>query len=311
MIWLIGAGGMSVDYANVLKAQQKEFLVVGRGSASANIFEEKTKHKVLQGGLSNFLNMSPDMPESAIVSVGVEQLFMTTMQLLKYGVKELLVEKPGGLSFSEIEQMKNYAFENNAQIFIAYNRRFFSSVIKAKELIKRDGGVTSFNFELTEWSHVIGTLDKKPEVLAKWFLGNSTHVADLAFALGGMPEEITCFTSGKLTWHPSSAIFAGAGISKQGALFNYGADWESAGRWSVEVLTNKNRYILRPMETLQVQKRGTVKCEPVELDNEMDMDFKPGLYLQVEAFLSNNRDDLCSIEEQSLMFPVYEKMAGY
>jgi hypothetical protein len=136
-------------------------------------------------------------------------------------------------------------------------------------------------------------------------------VADLAFALGGMPEEITCFTSGKLTWHPSSAVFSGAGISKKGALFNYGADWESAGRWSVEVLTNKNRYVLRPMEALQVQKRGTVKLEPVELDKELDINFKPGLYLQVEEFLSKNRDNLCPISEQSLMFSVYEKMAGY
>jgi predicted dehydrogenase len=311
MIWLIGAGGMSIDYAKVLQAQKKEFTVIGRGNVSAKLFEEKTKHTVVSGGIEKFLSTAPVTPESVILSVGVEQLYDTTMQLLKYGVKHLLVEKPGGLSYEEIQQLSNCADENGAQIFIAYNRRFYSSVLKVRELVEQDGGVTSFNFELTEWSHIIGALDKNTEVLAKWFLANSTHVADLAFFLGGKPEQITCYTAGNLDWHSSSSIFAGAGISENGALFNYGADWESAGRWSVEILTNKNRFILRPMEVLQVQKRGSIKLDYVEIEDLLDNQFKPGLFLQVQAFLERNFEALCSINEQLILFPVYEEMAKY
>lgn len=311
MIWLIGAGAMSVDYVKVLEAQKQDFIVVGRGESSAKLFEDKTGHPVIVGGLVNFLNTSPNIPDAVIVSVGVDQLYNTTMQLLEFGVKQILVEKPGGLVLNEIEQLQYNSKKNNAQVFIAYNRRFYSSVIKARELIELDGGVSSFNFELTEWSHVIEKLDKKNEVLAKWFLGNSTHVADLAFFLGGNPEEISCYSTGKLDWHSSASVFAGAGISKKGALFNYGADWESAGRWSVEILTKKNRYILRPMEALQLQKRGTIQHELVELDDSLDKIFKPGLYLQVEGFLNNTLETLCSIDEQLTLFPIYEKMASY
>lgn len=311
MIWLIGAGGMSVDYVKVLQAQEQQFIVIGRGKVSANILEEKTGHPVVIGGLLSFLNTSPKIPESVIVSVGVEQLYNTAMQLLEFGVKNILVEKPGGLVLNEIKQLKNYGKENNAEIYIAYNRRFYSSVIKARELIELDGGVTSFNFELTEWSHVIEKVDKKPEVLAKWFLANSTHVADLAFYLGGKPEKVSSYTKGTLDWHPSSSVFAGAGISDKGALFNYGADWKSAGRWSVEMLTSKNRYILRPMEQLQVQNRGTVKSNFIEINDKFDKEFKPGLYKQVEAFLKNDTDSLCTIDEQLTLFSVYEKMASY
>jgi hypothetical protein len=108
-----------------------------------------------------------------------------------------------------------------------------------------------------------------------------------------------------------SDVFAGAGISDKGALFNYGADWESAGRWSVEMLTVKNRYILRPMEELQVQKRGTVKSNSVEINDNFDKEFKPGLYKQVEAFLKNDTHCLCTIDEQLSLFSVYEQMASY
>ncbi len=311
MIWLIGAGGMSVDYVKVLKAQNKKFIVIGRGEASATKFETDIGKSVVTGGLESFLKTNPEKPKSVIVSVGIEQLYSSTMQLLEYGVKHILVEKPGGLLSSELEELRDSAIRKNAQIFIAYNRRFYSSVIKAQDLIEQDGGVTSFNFELTEWSHVIEKLDKKPEVLAKWFLGNSTHVADLAFFLGGKPESISCYTSGKLDWHPSSSIFSGAGVSSKGALFNYGANWESAGRWSVEILTKKNRYIFRPMEFLLVQKRGTIPQLPVELDDQIDKDFKPGLYRQVEAFLSQEDEPLCSLDAQLSLFSIYERMAGY
>ncbi|WP_197740081.1 hypothetical protein [Vibrio taketomensis] len=33
-------------------------------------------------------------------------------------------------------------------------------MLAAKNIIKQDGGVQSFNFELTEWGHVIANLEK-------------------------------------------------------------------------------------------------------------------------------------------------------
>lgn len=311
MIWLIGAGDMSAEYLKVLDAQNQECIVVGRGDSGAKKFESKTKHPVVIGGLDTFIKSNPDLPDAAIVSVGVEGLFSTTLKLLDYGVKKILVEKPGCLTFDECSLLKDSSEENNAQVFIAYNRRFYSSVITALGLIELDGGVTSFNFELTEWAHVIEKLDKKSEVLSKWFLGNSTHVADMAFFLGGKPKEISTYTSGSLKWHPSASIFSGAGVSLNGALFNYAANWESAGRWSVEVLTCENKYIFRPMESLVIQKRGSIKQEIVEIRDELDQQFKPGLYLQVKAFLGGDYDRLCSLAEQHKMLPIYEQMAAY
>ena len=265
----------------------------------------------MTGGLESFLKTNPEKPTAAIVSVGVEQLYNSTMQLLEYGVKHILVEKPGGILDKEIQNLQESCDNLNANIYIAYNRRFYSSVLKAQEMIKLDGGVTSFNFELTEWSHAIEKLNKNAGVLASWFLGNSTHVADLAFFLGGKPKEISTYTSGGVAWHPSSSIFAGAGISECGALFNYGADWESAGRWSVEMLTKENRYIFRPMEALSVQKRGTIPQLAVKINDELDKKYKPGVYLQVQAFLANDSASLCSIKEQQSLFSTYEQMAGY
>ena len=100
-------------------------------------------------------------------------------------------------------------------------------------------------------------------------------------------------------------------MTDQNVLFSYFADWEAPGSWGVEVLTHKNRLILRPMEQLQVTPLGSVKIEPVTLEDKLDHDFKPGLYLQTEAFLKQDATHFCTLEEQLKHAKFYEKMAGY
>ena len=74
--------------------------------------------------------------------------------------KNILVEKPAGLNKQKIMEVSELAKEKDAQVYVAYNRRYYASVLKAQEIIAEDGGVTSFNFEFTEWAHVIEKLQK-------------------------------------------------------------------------------------------------------------------------------------------------------
>jgi predicted dehydrogenase len=310
-VWLIGAGGMAVDYAKVLKALNVEFLVIGRGEQSAQGFHGATGCGVVVGGLGAYLLTKPKMPTHAIVSVGVENLHETTLQLLQFGIKNILAEKPVGINRQEIEAVHQAAQKCNAHVFVAYNRRFYASVFKAQKIIEEDGGVTSFNFEFTEWAHVIGPLKKAEGSKEMLFLNNSTHVVDLAFYLGGRPEKLCSFTSGGLSWHPKASIFSGGGVSDSGALFSYQANWESAGRWSVEMLTKNHRLIFRPMEKLQIQKKGSIAVEFAECDYIQDENFKPGLYLQTQSFLNDRTDRMCSLTYHSSMMDCYYQISSY
>ena len=311
-VWLIGASAMAQDYIKVLGHLAVDFTVIGRSEENAKVCASTMQCDVVSGGLEKFLSDSPTVCSHAIVSVGVEALYSTTKMLLEYGVKNILVEKPGAMYKEEFEVLMALATKQGANVMIAYNRRFYASTLRALEIIASDGGVTSFNFEFTEWSHVIDPLEKAEGVKEKWFLGNSTHVVDLAFYLGGMPKELSTFTSGGLDWHPTASVFSGAGVSEKNALFSYQANWESAGRWSVEVLTKEHRFIFRPMEKLQIQKRGSIAQELDEtIDYSLDDEFKAGLYLQTKSFLENDFTVLCKLEEQVSMINIYNKMANY
>jgi len=302
---------MAHDYIRVLKNLDVNVVVIGRGSDSAKKCEEVTGCPVITGGLEHFLSTKPEACTHAIVSVGVEALASTTMQLLNYGIKNILVEKPAGLNKQKIMEVSELAKEKDAQVYVAYNRRYYASVLKAQEIIAEDGGVTSFNFEFTEWAHVIEKLQKAEGVKEHWFLGNSTHVVDLAFYLGGKPKELCAFATGSLSWHPAASVFSGTGVSQSGALFSYQANWESAGRWSVEMLTRNHRLILRPMEKLQIQKKGSVAIDFVECDYALDEEFKPGLFLQTRNFIEDMTNGMCSIGEQLEVIPQYYFIANY
>ncbi len=311
-IWLIGAGGMAQDYIKVLQGLDEDFIVIGRGEDTAKKCQETTGCQVQTGGLSEYLSTNPEKCSHAIIAVGVEKLYETTKQLLEYGINNILVEKPGALYGWQFEELNNLVKKQNSNVFIAYNRRFYASVLKAQEIIKNDGGVTSFNFEFTEWAHEIETLTKGEGVMENWFLSNSTHVVDLAFYLGGQPKEICSFVNGSLGWHPSGSNFSGAGNSDRNALFSYQANWESAGRWGIEILTKEHRLIFRPMEKLQIQNRGSIAVNyDEEIDYLLDTQYKPGLFLQTKAFLKNTFKGMCTIAEQDTMFVIYSKMVNY
>lgn len=298
-VWLIGAGEMAVSYAAVLKAQEIPFKVIGRSGRNAQCFYERTGCRVQAGGLNCWLKTGPPLPKAVIVAAGVEELKDVTIELLKYGVSRILVEKPGGLYLEDLKEMAAETEIRNAEVYVAYNRRFYSSTLKLSECLKEDGGLLSFHFEFTEWGHVIEKLQKSPDIKARWFLANSTHVVDLAFFLGGKPSKMTCYHSGGLSWHPSASIYAGSGMTNSGALFSYHANWNAPGRWGIEILTEKRRFILRPLESLYVQKINSLDIERIDLNDELDKQFKPGLFRQVEAFLNEHSDgSLLSIAEQ-------------
>lgn len=301
---------MAQDYAKVLSDIGQSFEVIGRNAPSAEKFESATGHPVHQGGLSNALKGS-SAPEQAIVAVSVEHLAGVAIELIEAGTRRILIEKPGGLNKHEIGALQQAAAKHKADVLIAYNRRFYASTALAKVLIAEDGGANSCNFEFTEWSHVIAPLTKGPGVKEAWFLANSTHVVDLAFHLCGYPRDWKGWHGGALSWHPSAARFCGSGVTEQEVFFSYQADWEAPGRWGVEVLTRKRRFIFRPMEQLQVVQLGSVKVESVELDDKLDKEFKPGLYKQTKSFLERDDRLFCTIDEQLRHCAIYNEMAGY
>lgn len=297
-IIVVGTGPMAIDYVSVLKYIKCNLTVIGRGETSAENFKNKTGITPITGGIKNFLTKtSLSLDTSAIIATGTEALLPTTLLLLKAGVNTILVEKPAAISIEELIENEDELSPYLDKIFIAYNRRFYASVLEAQKLIEEDGGLKSMHFEFTEWAHKIEPLKKAAGVKENWFFANSTHVVDLAFYLAGKPSNWSTFSqSGELKWHPKTN-FSGAGITDKNVVFSYISNWESAGRWAIELLTFKRRIYLKPMEKIAVQQKGSIQVVQHDIDFSLDEKFKPGLYKQVQAFVSGNEDCLLNMKD--------------
>jgi predicted dehydrogenase len=310
---LVGAGNMTKEYLKVLNSLDISPIVVCRSKSTAKSFFEHTGHKAIHGGIRAYLESSSIFPKSAIVTVSVENLTDVTLDLLEFGIKKILIEKPASLYLKGIKKIKEVSKKKKANCYVAYNRRFYASTQKAKKIIQADGGVISFNFDFTEKSEIIKPLKKGKKVKERWFLSNSSHVVDLAFFLGGKPKKIETFTegSGRLSWHPVSSVFCGSGVTEEKALFSYFANWVGPGGWGISLTTRKNTLILKPLEELRVLTQEDANLKVLKIDDELDKKYKPGLYKQVEAFIYEDKTDLCSISSQVEAMNIFKKISNY
>lgn len=303
-VTILGLGPIGVEYSQIFRSLGYKIRAIGRGAEGCRNFEAATGIPAVMGCDVSLADL-PDK-SMAVVAVGEAQLGKVTKELIEVGFARILVEKPGAADYAELEEVAQLAAQHGTDVRIAYNRRFYESLIMGRKLIAEDGGVRSMHFDFTEWSHRIEPLEKEKGVKERWFFHNSSHVVDMAFHLAGWPVEITAIAVEPVGWHPYSR-FAGSGRTSTGAVFSYNADWKGPGRWQIELTTRRNRLIYRPLEELHVQPLGGVAIHKVELNQVGPETCKPGFYNQVLAFLEAS-DTLPTIEEQRKNLKIYRQI---
>lgn len=311
-VLIVGAGAISQEYVEVCLDQGETPLVVTRGEPRAEeLRSEFTSVDVISGGLAAYLDgASP--PRRAILATPVDTLDNLCRQLISAGVDRILSEKPLTLSTADAADLYDFARQNGAEVRIAYNRRHYRSVAKAREIIEADGGATSFYMDFTEALFRIAPDAYADEVLHRWGIANSSHVIDTAFHLCGRPEVLEAHQAGSgISWHSNGSLFYGNGVTTQNVHFAYHANWAAPGRWRIEINTSDRKLLFSPMERLKIQPADTFAVEEVDIDYSLDEAYKPGFYQQTQAFLTNSDDHLLPLAELETELGHLEEIFGY
>jgi predicted dehydrogenase len=252
---------------------------------------------------------------TAIVAVTPDALPALTRRALEAGVRKLLVEKPGALSSTALEQLHDAVETTGATAHMVFQRRFLPSVARCRELIDEDGGAVSCFFDLTEVEEHVralkGNYHWRDENFTRWGLVNPIHVLDLVQWLVGRPAELAPCRDGRLPWHPSGATFSGTGKSANGTALVYLATWGTAGRWRIEVTTPKRRLFLCPVENLEQQLSGSFSVTKVNLPAE-PAEMKPGFRGLIKDFLARGGpDSLPDLKAAAELLKKAEQIFGY
>lgn len=304
-VGIIGSGNMAQEYGKILLSLGKQVTVVGRSAESVANFQSQFKNVVCyHGGLENNQHVLSTISHW-IIATPVIHLSEHLIILLKNEVPNILIEKPGPSCYDDwltINEVKG-----KSKISIAYNRRFYPHVQWLRAEFE-DDPLLSFHFEFTEWSHKILPLNKDHRELNRWLVANSSHVIDLAFYLGGKPTELHSMVSQPLGWHPFG-VFSGCGKTEKELPFSYHANWLSAGRWSLLLMTRKFQYVLRPLEELKRIPLGSIHEEKVEEAN-IQSHFKLGLLPMVDAWLLGDLSNFPNFSEYGHQLHLYDKIGN-
>lgn len=295
---VIGAGRIAKEYVKVLNELKVNFEIIGRSDSGIELLKEEfPKISAFGGGLDYNLAKCEEK-DFAIIATPIDHLLSNVIALIDQGVKRILVEKPLSFDPKEVDGIIQKAKKSGCEVFIAFNRRFYASTLRAKELIASDGGISSLHFKFTELVDRIKTEKYSEKTLNNWGVSNSSHVIDTVFFLGGLPKSHSfSIHSGKtVSWHPSGSIFTGHGEFESGAPFTYHADWGSPGRWAIEIMTAKRRMLLSPMEKLKQQLQGSFDEELVDLDYTKDELYKSGFYEQTKRLLNGDDSWMLNME---------------
>jgi len=174
-VWIIGSGLMGIEYARALKHLGVPFIAIGRSAQSCERFEEAVSQRCIAGGLQGFLSSNPGIPSHAIVCTQIDELYPVQVALINFGVKKILVEKPGCL-MDEFEHLLKLSAANSVSIIVGFNRRYYPSVSEARKMIEEDGGLTSVSFDFTEAIHHVvksSAWQGSNYIKENWFFCNS------------------------------------------------------------------------------------------------------------------------------------------
>ncbi len=283
-VLIIGAGRIANEYAIALsKLKIKNVTILGNTQKSLQKFKIFSNFEIISGGYENEL---PNIRKKdlVIIATPIPMLIKAAKIAIKNGQTRILIEKPGSVFKKDLKSLQSLI--KKQKVRIAYNRIFYPSFHKLKQLVEKEGGITSCKFDFTEWIHTIEFEKYDDIIYQRWGISNSLHVISMAFELIGMPKEISSYQKGKFDWHPSGSIFVGSGISKKNIPFSYHANWNGGGRWGIEVVTNESKYRLSPLEKLYRLPKGSTEWSEIQL-KETFPKVKAGIAEEIAVILSN------------------------
>lgn len=251
--------------------------------------------------------------ELGIIATPIEFLAAAAEHLANIGFRSLLIEKPVSLWSERIKTLRKSLDSAGVCALAAYNRCSYPSFVETFDRCREEGGITSCAYALTEMVKGDWFDRFSRDELERWGVANSLHVIGMAHGLIGLPVRWQAFRAGRLPWHPTGAIFVGAGVSEKGIPFSCHADWRSRSRWGIEVHTREASYRLCPIERVFRKTVATRDWEEVPV-SVATPDIKAGVTEQVAAFFDEGIRELVSpptLEAAISLTEFAEDLFGY
>lgn len=230
-----------------------------------------------------------DITQADLVVVTVPELAMNAVSRVCFEYPwTILLEKPAGYNLFDAEDIEAAARTKNSRVFVALNRRHYSSTQTVLSDLKELSGQRFIRVQDQEDQMSALQAGQPKTVVDNWMYANSIHVVDYFLMLG---RGKVCAVEQIIPWTPDEPRYVVAKVSfDSGDVGLYEGIWNGPAPWAVSVNTPEKRWEMRPLEQAAFQIAGQRKLEAVEAHS-WDTQFKPGLRLQAEKAVAAARGE--------------------
>jgi hypothetical protein len=274
-IAIIGAGYMAEEYLKVFSQKKIHCeAIFSRTLSKSKILKKKYNVKKVFRSLNDL--KKDEQINALIIVVNAEstQNLINNLDIKKY---RILCEKPVGVNFEETKKIISKI--KNKHFYVALNRRFFSSNLKANHLINNNKSQRLISIRDQEVQNFSSKIVNKNLMYC-----NSVHLIDYIniYARGKLlkVQRLKKFKNNKFSENLTRLIYS----SKDEVLYH--CNWNSPGPWSVNIIQKNHSIEMKPLENLVQEK--LIKGKRIRLSyskSTIDCKFKPGIFLQVSEFL--------------------------
>jgi predicted dehydrogenase len=303
----IGTGPISEFHIPALRKVGFNISSVSSRENSENIqkFAQKFNIKNIIPNWHELLDIT-DSYDAIMLAVDIDATFEILNKLIDID-KPILVEKSVSIKSKEIAKLIQ---KNNKKVFVAYNRRHYTSTAWAKNFIESKSNVSA-TFFIPEMHHLN-------------FYYNSSHIIDLMnYFFNDLQLDYTNdFIIGKKL-SGFTAVFK----TKRGDVINLISNWNAPSNFEIEIIHQDEKIDLLPIEKAYFYK-GMQIIEPTTEDpirkyvpklikeskeDKIEENFKPGFYKQARAFYnyvkSNQYDErMCTLKQAKENIEIIEKV---
>lgn len=279
---IIGAGYMAGEHIRAL-SDVPGTVVVGifsRTRSKADSLAETFGIKVVAESVTELYERT----QADLVVVAVSEISMREVSLECFRFPwVVLLEKPPGYMLRDARAIQREALAGNRKVFVALNRRFYSTTQTALADLATQEGRRYVHVQDQQSQEQVASLGYPKSIIDHLMYANSIHLVDyFAVYCRGAVKSVNRV----LRWNAADPGVVVAFVEfESGDQGLYEGMWQGPGPWAVSVTTPAIRWELRPLEQVFFQRRGERQRHGVEC-SAWDLNFKPGLRLQAQEVVA-------------------------
>lgn len=285
----VGAGYMASEHAKAFSGLPGVVLVGVYNRTRARAEQLAAEHPGML-----VCDTIPDLyarTEADLVIVTVKELAMRLVATQCFEFPwVVLLEKPAGYNLADAETLCDAAVRTQRRVYVALNRRAYSSTRQTLELLSCYPEDQRFITVLDQQDQAAARdiYHEPPEVVQNYMYANSIHLIDY-FNTICRGEVVNVMPI--VEWNSEQPGMVVAKVTySSGDMGLYEGNWRGPGPWAVTIATSSQRIEMRPLEQVTVQLRGERKVSLLPGDS-IDSEFKPGLRYQAQQAVSAVRGE--------------------